>query len=307
MPAAASPPLRFLFVVNPASGSAKKTDWDATIRTYFAELPHTAELHSLTGQNDGPALQASIAKHRPDRLVAVGGDGTIKIVAQEAIAASLPLAVLPAGSANGMAKELDLPLDPTKALDIAVRGTEKAVDVLYLNGTDLCLHLSDIGMNAQLVRHAQRQNWSGLLGYGRAAFWSLLRRRRMRVRIQTDEGEVARTAFMVVLANARVYGTGAVINPKGDVSDGKFEVVVLRRLVGRELLKMFWHFQPFDPKAVEIFCTTSVSLEVARRVDFQVDGEYRGRTTRVEATIKPGTLRVLVAATTREAKKASPE
>ncbi|OGX86677.1 diacylglycerol kinase [Hymenobacter lapidarius] len=288
--------MRFLFVVNPASGSATKTDWPATIRKYFEPLPHTATLLELTGQDDGQALKARIAKDHPDRLVAVGGDGTVKIVAEQAIAANLPLAVLPAGSANGMAKELALPLDPAQALAIAVRGQEKAVDVLYLNGSDLCLHLSDIGLNAQLVRHAQRQNWSGMLGYARAAFWSLLRRRQMRVRIQTDEGEVERAAFMVVLANARVYGTGAVINPNGDVSDGRFEVVVLRRLVGRELLKMFWHFRPFDPRAVEIFCTTAVNLEVRRRVELQVDGEYRGRTTHVEATIKPGALRVLVAA-----------
>jgi diacylglycerol kinase family enzyme len=290
-----SAPLRFLFAVNPASGSAEKVDWQATIRDYFADLPHSAEVLELTGEDDETALQEHIAEHRPDRLVAVGGDGTVKLVAEQALAANLPLGVLPAGSANGMAPELDLPLDPTEALDVAVGGTEKAVDVLYFNGDDLCLHLADIGLNAQLVRYAQRQNWRGMLGYARAAFWSLLHKRLMRVRIQTDEGTVERTAFMVVLANARVYGTGATINPDGDVSDGRFEVVVLRRLVGRELLKMFWRFRPFDAAAVEIFSTTEVHLEIKRPVEFQVDGEYRGRATRVDAEIRPGALRVLVA------------
>ncbi|WP_310395388.1 diacylglycerol kinase family protein [Hymenobacter sp.] len=291
------PALHLLFVINPGSGSAGKTNWDATIGDYFAPLPHTAELFHLTGADaDAPALRARVARHRPDRLVAVGGDGTVKLVAELALAAGLPLAVLPAGSANGMARELALPADPVRALDVAVNGREKAVDVLYLNGTDLCLHLSDIGLNAQLVRHAQRRNWHGMLGYARAAFWSLLRRRLLRVRVQSDTEDMERTAFMVVLANARVYGTGAEINPDGDVADGKFEVVLLRRLVGRELLKMFWRFRPFDPAAVEIFSTTAVSLETTRPAAFQVDGEYRGRTTRVEATIRPGALRVLVPA-----------
>ncbi|WP_046247353.1 diacylglycerol/lipid kinase family protein [Hymenobacter terrenus] len=289
-----STPLRFLFAVNPVSGGGGKSDWEATIRAYFAGLPHTAEVLTLTGQGDAAALQARIAQHRPDRLVAVGGDGTVKLLAEQALAADLPLAVLPAGSANGLATELELPTSPAQALEIAVHGTEKAMDVLYLNGTDLCLHLSDIGLNAQLVRYAERRSWRGMLGYARAAFWSLLRRRLMHVRIQADNEEVERTAFMVVLANARVYGTGAAINPEGDVSDGKFEVVVLRRLVGRELLKMFWRFRPFDPAAVEIFSTTAVSLKVRRPVDFQVDGEYRGKTTRVDVAIRPGALRVLV-------------
>jgi len=286
--------MRFLFAINPASGSAEKTDWEKVIREYFEPLPHTADLHQLTGHDDGKALRQRLDKDKPDRLVAVGGDGTVKLVAELAMAADLPLAVLPAGSANGMAKELALPSDPTEALDIAVQGTEKAVDVLYLNDTDLCLHLSDIGLNAQLVRYAQRQSWRGMLGYARAAFWSLLHKRLLRVRIHTDEGEVERTAFMVVLANARVYGTGATINPDGDVADGKFEVVVLRRLVGRELLKMFWRFRPFDARAVEIFSTTEVQLDIKRPADFQVDGETRPKTTRVEAKIKPGALRVLV-------------
>ncbi|WP_240735085.1 diacylglycerol kinase family protein [Hymenobacter sp. UV11] len=294
MPLPLPPALRFLFVVNPVAGSSGKAAWEPTIRAYFAALPHTAELLTLTGHGDEAALRARVAASHPDRLVAVGGDGTVKLVAAAALAANRPLAVLPAGSANGMARELALPADPTQALAVAVHGTEKSVDVLYLNGTDLCLHLSDIGLNAQLVRHAHARHWRGLLGYARAAFWSLLRRRRLHVRIRTDTGEVERTAFMVVLANARVYGTGATINPNGDVADGRFEVVVLRRLVGRELLKMFWRFRPFDPAAVEIFSTTAVTLDTRHRVAFQVDGEYRGQLTHVEATIRAGALRVLV-------------
>jgi len=289
-----TPALRFLFAVNPASGSSTKADWPATIQEFFAPLPHSAEILLLSGEEDEKALQQAIARHRPDRLVAVGGDGTVKLVAEQALAAGLPLALLPAGSANGMARELELPLEPAEALEVAVHGQEKAVDVLYLNDTDLCLHLSDIGLNAQLVRYAQRQSWRGMLGYARAAWWTVRHRRLLQVRIQCDADEVVRTAFMVVLANARVYGTGAAINPDGDVADGRFEVVVLRRLAGRELLKMFWQFRPFDPAVVEIFTTTAARLELTHPADFQVDGEPRGKTTRVTAEIRPGALRVLV-------------
>ncbi|WP_375417562.1 diacylglycerol/lipid kinase family protein [uncultured Hymenobacter sp.] len=296
MPAPSSP-LRYLFFVNSGSGSAGKSDWEKTIGDYFAALPHSAEVLTLSGPDPAAGLREQVASRRPDCLVAVGGDGTVKLVAELALAADLPLGILPAGSANGMARELSLPLPPAEALAVVTGGQEKAVDVLYLNGTDLCLHLSDIGLNAQLVRHAQRRSWHGLLGYARAAFWSVLRRRLMRVRVQTSAGEeVERAAFMVVLANARVYGTGAAINPDGDVTDGRFEVVILRRLVGRELLKMFWRFRPFDPAVVEIFSTTAVNLDVRRPVDLQVDGEYRGKTTHVDAHIRPGALRVLVPA-----------
>jgi len=292
----ASPSLRFLFVINPGAGSVGQTDWATVIGDYFARLPHVAELLTLNGPRDGLALRARIAAGRPDRLVAVGGDGTVKLVAEQALAARLPLAILPAGSANGMARELGLPLDPLPALAVAVGGVGRAVDVLYLNGTDLCLHLSDIGLNAQLVRHAQLRGWHGLLGYARAACWALWRRRLLRVRLRGPGWQAERTAFMVVLANARMYGTGALINPDGDVADGQFEVVVLRRLAARELLKLFWRFEPFDPAAIEIFPTTAVYLETQRPVDLQIDGECRGKITRLHAEIRPGALRLLVPA-----------
>ena len=105
---------------------------------------------------------------------------------------------------------------------------------------------------------------------------------------------VNRAAFMVVLANARMYGTGAVINPDGSPFDGQFEVVIFRRLYFWEILKLFWKYRPFDPKKIEIYPATSVSIETHRKAYFQVDGEYRGRITSLKANIRPNALTILV-------------
>ena len=99
---------------------------------------------------------------------------------------------------------------------------------------------------------------------------------------------------MVVLANARLYGTGAVINPDGDLTDGIFEVVILRRLSILELLKMFWRYQPFDSSKVEIIPATSICIETRKKAYFQVDGEYRGRVTEIRAEIRAGQLKMMV-------------
>ena len=99
---------------------------------------------------------------------------------------------------------------------------------------------------------------------------------------------------MIVLANARMYGTGAVINPDGSPFDGQFEVVIFRQLAFWEIVKLFWRYQPFDSKQIEIYPATSVSIETHRHAYFQVDGEYRGRITSLKASIKPGVLTVFV-------------
>lgn len=103
---------------------------------------------------------------------------------------------------------------------------------------------------------------------------------------------------MIVLANARMYGTGAVINPDGTPFDGQFEVVIFRRLTFWEIIKLFWRYQPFNPKNIEIYPATSVTIETHRKAYFQIDGEYRGRITSLNATIKPGALTMLVPAPT---------
>ncbi len=284
--------MKLLFAINPVSGGLTKTDLEVGIRAYFQDQPHAVQLVRLTGKNDDALLQKWLRDWQPDRLVAVGGDGTLKLVAEQVLGTETVVGILPAGSANGMARELLIPTALNDALDVLVGDSVRAIDLIRINEQDVCLHLSDVGLNARLVKHAQDNNWKGKWGYARAVFAVWLQRRQLRVRIESPERLVQRKAFMVVLANARVYGTGAAINPDGDVQDGRFEVVILRTLSFPELLKLFWRYRPFDPRHIEIVQTTSVRIETKRRAYFQVDGEYRGRVRSVEARIEPRVLRM---------------
>lgn len=286
--------MKFLVVMNPIAGGFDKSGLEATIRAFFEPTAHSVDWVRLTGRHDDALLGEVLRTKRPDRVVAVGGDGTVKLVAGQLLGTTIPLAILPAGSANGMARELNIPAFAEAALALAVSGEEQQLDVILVNNDDVCLHLSDIGMNAQLVKYFETTKLRGKIGYARGILKVLLRRRPLRVRIVLNEGIVERQAFMVVLANARMYGTGAVINPDGDLHDGLFEVVVMRQVSFWEFLKMFWRYRPFDPGKIEILQATSVRIETRRRAYFQVDGEYRGRVKKVEATIRPQALRVIV-------------
>ena len=99
---------------------------------------------------------------------------------------------------------------------------------------------------------------------------------------------------MVALANARKYGTGANINPEGDVADGKFEVVVVRKINVLEIIKAIFTDRSFHPRRIEVFSTTSLRLSLHRSTYFQVDGEYLGKVSKVEARILPRVLNVMM-------------
>src|SRR5687768_5579733 len=95
--------LKILFVINPVSGGKVKTDWEEQIRNYFRESPHNMDFYLLSGKSDEVSVAHHIESVNPQRVVAVGGDGTVKMVAELLKEKNIPLGIIPAGSANGMA------------------------------------------------------------------------------------------------------------------------------------------------------------------------------------------------------------
>jgi diacylglycerol kinase (ATP) len=124
----------------------------------------------------------------------------------------------------------------------------------------------------------------------------LWQKQKIHATIVTETETIRRTAFMVVLANASKYGTGATINPEGKIDDGLMEVVIVRKLNFWGLLNMLIAHRNFDKEKVEIISAKSIELSVAKRAYFQVDGEYRGKVKKIGAKVLPACLQVMTPA-----------
>jgi YegS/Rv2252/BmrU family lipid kinase len=285
--------LKYLFVINPKSGGKQNIDYKDLIEKHFGGLPHQSLYFTLGGKNDAHALAAEIEQHKPQIIVAVGGDGTVSLVAKHVLNTQMQMGILPAGSANGMARELNITENLADALKILTEGVVRKADAIEVN-KQICLHLSDIGLNARLIKYFEQNQIRGKIGYAKVALKALSNKKNIRVIIQSREKEIKRNAFMVVLANASKYGTGAVINPEGNLYDGVFEVVIIRKLALSEILKMVFWPRPFNPKKIEVISATSVTIETHSKVHFQVDGEYLGKVNKVVANILPGQLNLIL-------------
>lgn len=286
--------LKLLFVINPSAGRRGGVNWQEIIRNYFAELPHIVYYFTLGGIHGADELEQRIKSIKPDRIIAVGGDGTVALVSKVVMNLPIVIGILPAGSANGMARELNIPENPVDALDIILHGNISSCDLIGINDKDICLHLSDIGLNARLIKYFDETPLRGKIGYARVVLKALSRRQQVQVLIQTEKEEITESAFMVVLANASKYGTGAVINPEGSISDGFFEVVIVKKLAVSELLKMLFRVQRFNPEKIQCFRARAVTITTAKRVHFQIDGEYKGKVSRVTARILPRQIRLIL-------------
>ncbi|GCC50489.1 diacylglycerol kinase [Chryseotalea sanaruensis] len=284
--------LKFLFIINPGSGTNRQ-DWPAIISNYFNNLNHTVKIYQLHGDFSRQTVIEQIVSFLPDTVVAVGGDGTIKLIAECLVNTKVPLGIIPAGSANGLAKELDIPEDYEKALNLLVTGVLKKIHLLKINN-QICIHLSDIGLNAHAVKKFETLPGRGMWGYIRASLKVLRINPMIKVEIALDNKVIKRKAHMIVVANATRYGSGALINPLGKLDDDLFEVVIVKKISLGELFKMIFSHNPYDSNKTEIFQTTKLTLRSARKVYFQIDGEYIGKVNEVQAMLLPFALEIIV-------------
>nr|WP_295870265.1 diacylglycerol kinase family protein [uncultured Chitinophaga sp.] len=295
--------LRLLFVINPASGAARKVAPQEAVQRFLAHRPEVrGELLLLTGDpaGDEARLQQLLQEGGWSGVVAAGGDGTVKMVATCLLNTDIPLGILPAGSANGMARDLCIPESWEAALELVLQAHVRKIDVIRINGRDISIHLSDIGLNALLVKYFQRSGVRGMTGYARVVLKTFWYRQRFAVEIDNGADQLSREAFMIVLANAGKYGTGACINPVSDLSDGIFEVVLIKELSLLETLKMLFVRRPFNPHKTEIIRARKVYIHTPKKAEFQIDGEYMGKVNEVAAEVMPRALAVFVPAQASE-------
>lgn len=279
-------------MVNPGSGS-DDTDFNSVINAFFKAREHTFDIFELPENCKMEQIKAVIDQANADRVIAVGGDGTLKLVAECLRGTKTPIGIIPAGSANGMAKELGIPLQVQEAMELALNGEPKEIHAVLVN-EELCIHLADIGFNAYIVKKFDDLPQRGMLGYAKAAWKAIWSHHRMEVEIRIGTHNIRSKAAMVVIANATTYGTGVVINPEGKLNDDVFEVILVKKYSFLEVFKIRFTKLPFNPEKIELFHARELLIKTKHAAHFQVDGEYRGKVNQINASLLPAAINVIV-------------
>lgn len=283
---------KILFIINPGSGS-NDINYPEEIETFFKTREEELEIYELPSNCSIVKIKAAITKSKADRVVAVGGDGTLKLVAECLLESKTPIGIIPAGSANGMAKELGIPEDLNEALTLAIDAEPKQIHAVLVN-KELCIHLADIGFNAYIVKKFDELPTRGMWTYAKAAWHAFWYHRKMAVEFKIGDKLIKQKAAMVVVANARQYGTGFEINPDGKLDDDLFEVIIVKDYAVMEIIKIWTTKLPWNPEKIERFQTSSLNIKTKHKVHFQVDGEYQGKVNTIEAKLIPKAINVIV-------------
>lgn len=287
-----------LLIINPISGAGDKTELMESLEASLTERGYRLQVYNTTGDNNSDIehITTLIESGKPDGALVAGGDGTIQLAAGALKGTGITLGILPYGSANGFAVNLGIPATLEEQLDVALGSDVIDIDLLELNG-HLCIHIADMGVNAELIKNYDNATIRGKLGYVLQSIPSLIKADYpYEFDVEADGKQYVTEGILLAIANANKFGTGANINPTGILNDGKFELVIFKNfnLVG--MIKTLAGQEEFHPDFAETVSVSKAKIHCTTPVAFQVDGEFIGEVQDVEVSIAPGKLKIAVPA-----------
>ena len=223
--------LRGAIIINPRSGRTGHQRDCADERVAIARRVVPAgdpsiEIALTQAAGHATILARSFLAAGAEVIVAWGGDGTINEVAGSLLATPAALGIVAAGSGDGVARSLGLPIAPEPALRIALGPSAAAIDVGYL-GDRHFLNVAGIGFDAEVGARFNQRAIRGAAGYfavGLSAVWSY---RPESYVINLDGRSMEGPRFLVAFANGRQYGNGLVLAPAADPRDGLLDAVIV--------------------------------------------------------------------------------
>jgi YegS/Rv2252/BmrU family lipid kinase len=217
-----------------------------------------------------------------DLVILGGGDGTMNMAAPALVESGLPLAILPLGTANDLARSLGLPLDPLAAARFIPTAQARPVDLGWVNG-HYYFNVASIGFSAELAGEltAESKKTWGVFGYAVAAIRVLRRVRPFTVTIEHDGTVEKVTTIQVSVGNGRHYGGGMTVEEAAAVDDGKLDFYSLEvahwwRLIA--LLPALRRGTQGRAADVRAFQTREIKISTRKPRPVNTDGELTTHT-----------------------------
>ena len=286
-------------IINPISGGVSPRAARARTQLALAVVDaHGDPVEVLLTEGVGHARElAKAAVRRGARLVlAWGGDGTINEVASALAFEEVPLGIVPAGSGNGLARELGVHPRAERAIADALQAVPRPMDLGELDGR-LFANLAGIGFDAHIASAFATATRRGLVGYAGITARALTRYVPQQYRVSIDGVETTHRAILVTIANSAQFGNNARIAPGAKVDDGELDLVVLEersRLATIGQMPRLFNGSVARAPGCTIRRIRSVTIEADQPMTFHVDGEPVQGGTQLRARIHPGALMVAV-------------
>jgi diacylglycerol kinase (ATP) len=234
-----------------------------------------------------------------DLVILAGGDGTMNAAADALFDCGLPFGILPTGTANDLARTLDIPSDLAAAAAVIGAGRRQRIDLGRVNGKHY-FNAASIGLSAEVTRHhtVERKRRYWLFAYVLSLRDAYRTTRPFRARLRCDGRSVRLRAIQITVGNGRHYGGGMTVDENAAIDDGWLNVYCLRP-------GSFWSLLALFPalrlgrlrrrESVHVLRGRTIEVHTRRKLPINTDGELTAHTP-AEFRVLPGALTVFVPA-----------
>jgi YegS/Rv2252/BmrU family lipid kinase len=287
-------------VFNPVAGLQNAEITRALFEERFQAAGWNYEIYETTGQESVPEIVAKAIRSGAGLIVAAGGDGTVAGVGAGVFQTNVPMAIVPAGTGNALARELGIPLDFTAALDVFLGDPIiRQIDGLQVSDKLYLLNVG-IGLSARSIRETKREQKRR---FGNLAYvWNITKQltgfplRRFDVKIDGQNRRIIASELLIL--NSGVIGVQKLpedLNICPD--DGRVDVYIVRAETARDYVSVLWDLlfgrKNSHPKVQSLSASKMIEINTTRPLTVQADGEIIG-TTPVKIKVIPAAVAICV-------------
>ena len=282
------------FIINPISGIGRQK----TVEKLISELLDTTVFQYTISYTQAPKHATELAKQAAnqgcDMVVAVGGDGSVNEVAKGLIGSSTALGILPAGSGNGLARHLGIPMDLKKALLVLHTGHRKQIDSIQFN-QEYFVNVAGVGFDAHIGWEFSKFGKRGLSSYLKVIIRELPALKSQPFELIMDGKSIQKQAYLIGFANGSQWGNNAYIAPLADITDGIMDVVIIKKFP--LFMSISFAFKLFRKKihtssAVELFKAKEIIVKQKSTIA-HIDGEPIESGNTIHVNVNPLSLFVI--------------
>ncbi len=218
--------MKVIFIINPISGTGRQSSIKFLIKN---QIHKSIDYQIIETEYAGHAAKiASKNRDITDVIIAIGGDGTALEVGSMLIGSNTLLGLIPAGSGNGLARHLKIPIRLKKAIELVNNHEIKTIDTVKVNGTPF-LSTMGLGFDAHIAKLFDDNGTRGFWAYVKLISREYFRYIPKTFNIEIDGMPFQKKAWIVCIANSSQYGNGAIISPESLIDDGILDLCIIRR------------------------------------------------------------------------------
>lgn len=241
-------------------------------------------------------LAKSAVNDGVDVVAAVGGDGTVNEVASALFETNTSLAVIPAGSGNGLARHIGMSLDPITCLKQISTANFDKIDSLFINDR-FAINVSGFGFDGYVAWLFNKSAKRGITTYTKIGLQEYLSYPSINFKIDVNNEVIDKEAHMIVIANASQFGNAAIIAPQADLQDKMLDLIIVSRPGILELPSMMYNLFTGNLKEnnyIRMIKCESFTATSNRPIHLHIDGEGNEPLSTINVKIAPSSLKILL-------------